>query len=144
MRSLKVPPPFYDTLQTVTYCLMLGCRAGDLVQCVRAAAGGSSAGSRTGAASGTGRSFWKRTARLTGAGIPVPAAPTIHVTRVELDESCVSHREMWHTVVLPRLHAFAAAVHRLRTCSRARYALLCAPPERREAIVRHECPTLFG
>lgn len=34
-----MPPPFYDQLQTIVYCLMLGCRAGDLVQCVRKRSG---------------------------------------------------------------------------------------------------------
>jgi hypothetical protein len=33
--SLKAPPPLYDEIQLVTYCLMLGVTDGDLVQCVR-------------------------------------------------------------------------------------------------------------
>lgn len=38
--SIKVPPPFYDEIQLVTYCLMLGATDGDLVQCVRSVAHG--------------------------------------------------------------------------------------------------------
>lgn len=32
---VKVPPPLYDQIQSIVYCMMLRCAAADLVQCVR-------------------------------------------------------------------------------------------------------------
>ena len=39
IRGFMLPPPLYDQSQPVVYCLMLEAHAGDLVQCVRSAAG---------------------------------------------------------------------------------------------------------
>ena len=61
-----------------------------------------------------------------------------------LDDDLARHRDMWHAVVLPRLHAFASAVHRFRDCPRLRFAFLCTTADGRAAILRRECPTLFG
>ncbi|KAL1518924.1 hypothetical protein AB1Y20_003196 [Prymnesium parvum] len=108
VREIKIPPPFYDQIQTVVYCLMMGYAAGELVQCVR---------TRTG--------------------------PSIHTTRVQVDDERACHREMWHSVVLPRLHAYATAVQAFRQNTRLRYAYLCAPRDTRQRILRRECPTLF-
>ena len=32
VRRVSTPPPFYDVVQAVTYCRMVGCDAADLVQ----------------------------------------------------------------------------------------------------------------
>ena len=101
--AISDPPPFYDQLQLVTYCLMLGCAAGDLVQCLRARSGS-----------------------------------RIHITRVGLHDAPMRHGEAWHAYVLPRLFAFANAVHAWRRTPSLRYAYLLAsdPGAKRTLIMQ--------
>lgn len=101
--AISDPPPFYDQLQLVTYCLMLGCAAGDLVQCLRARSGS-----------------------------------RIHITRVGLHDAPMRHGEAWHAHVLPKLFAFANAVHAWRRTPSLRYAYLLAsdPGAKRAKIVQ--------
>ncbi len=105
--AISDPPPFYDQLQLVTYCLMLGCAAGDLVQCVRARCGS-----------------------------------RIHVTRVGLNDAPIRHAEAWRKHVLPRLYAFADAVHTWRRSPSLRHAYLLASEPARRAMLEEALPHL--
>ena len=104
---ISIPPPFYDELQTAAYCLMLGTRKADLVQCLRR-----------------------------------PEGTQIGIHRIDVDAPPLSHAAAWEAHVVPRLHGFADAVRRYRNDGARRAAFLCAPPERRAAMLREDFPFL--
>ena len=105
--SIKTPPPFYEEVQLTTYCLMLDCEEGDLVQCLR---------QRTG--------------------------EHIHVSRLSVHAEPTRHAQSWHTHVRPRLHTFAAFVHRMRHSRVLRYRYLLGGPAQRRSILVEGLPHL--
>ena len=125
--SIKVPPPFYDEVQLVTYCLMLGATAGDLVQCVR--------GPPPGPGPPTGL----------GGGAPV-AAPDceIHISRVTLDAPPMHHAARWHEYIRPRLYDFAGLVHLLRADKALRLEWILGDPIAKRAVLASRLPHLAG
>ncbi|CAM9904325.1 unnamed protein product [Pylaiella littoralis] len=126
MHRARNPPPLYDQIQLVTYMLMIGAPAGDLVQFVKTGAGRGSG--RRGAAEN------EKDSRAT--------AGDVLVSRVELNCRTYRHREHWEGTILPRLYEFARMVYRFRgdDLRRWRY-LLAAPEEQREMLVEC-CPYL--
>ena len=60
----------------------------------------------------------------------------------DVDAPPRSHAAAWEAHVVPRLHGFADAVRRYRNDGARRAAFLCAPPERRAAMLREDFPFL--
>lgn len=70
------------------------------------------------------------------------SASRVLVTRVGLDDVPLRHGDAWRTHVLPRLYAFAEAVHMWRRASELRYAYLLGDEETRRALVAQALPHL--
>ena len=64
----------------------------------------------------------------------------IHVTRIRLDEAPLFHGQAWRTHVLPRLYAFADAVHKFRADRRLRHAYMLGDDETRDALLADALP----
>ena len=67
---------------------------------------------------------------------------TIHVTRIPLHGPPLHHGPAWWSHVLPRLYAFARAVHAFRGSSALRYAYLLGGDEARDALLARHLPHL--
>ena len=121
-RNVRDPPPFHDTLQLLTYMLMLdgangggGTTWGDLVQVVRGRGG-------EGGGAGGGRG----------------EVATMTTTRVALDEGQLQHGQLFFAHVVPRLYAYANFVYSLRCDVDARRAFLLADEDEKwESVIRH-------
>lgn len=114
------PPPIYEAVQLCTYCRILGCNEGDLVQCLRG--------------------------RSTMASTPTPmsvqrAGTSLHVVRFDFREGNMD-RDGWDKQVLPNLYAFADAVYSVRQDDNMRYRLLVADASERQRLVEDLCPHL--
>eukprot|EP00928_Gymnodinium_smaydae_P053415 TRINITY_DN37405_c0_g1_i1.p1 TRINITY_DN37405_c0_g1~~TRINITY_DN37405_c0_g1_i1.p1 ORF type:complete len:712 (+),score=163.07 TRINITY_DN37405_c0_g1_i1:202-2337(+) len=114
MGKIQDPPNIYDIVQLCSYCRVLGCARGDLVQCLRDDAPGS----------GT-----------------VSAERGLHVTRIDFSEGSPD-RVGWDRHVLPGLYDFARAVYAARADQGVRLRLLAASAEERTTIVAELCPHL--
>lgn len=120
-RNVRDPPPFHDTLQLLTYMLMLdganggeGTMWGDLVQVVRGRGGGGGGGA------GGGRG----------------EVATMTTTRVALDEGQLKHGQLFFAHVVPRLYAYTNFVYSLRYDVDARRAFLLADEDAKwESVV---------
>ena len=102
MRGFRNPLPLYDHIQLAVYMKMLEVEHGDLVQCVHGAA----------------------------------SRPTIQVSRVSLGVAplCLpasANGDLWTEVIVPRLYAFTATVHKLRSEELLRLAFLNGSREER-------------
>ncbi|CAI5713120.1 unnamed protein product [Hyaloperonospora brassicae] len=110
VRGFRNPLPLYDHIQLAVYMKMLEVEHGDLVQCVHGAA----------------------------------PRPTIRVSRVSMGVAPLrlpasANGDLWTGVIVPRLYAFTATVHKLRSEELLRLAFLNGSREERLAIVRATC-----
>uniref|UniRef100_A0AAV1THT2 Uncharacterized protein n=1 Tax=Peronospora matthiolae TaxID=2874970 RepID=A0AAV1THT2_9STRA len=113
MRAFRNPLPLYDHIQLAVYMKMLEVEHGELIQCIHSAA----------------------------------SHPTIQVSRVSLGVAplCLpasAKGDLWTEVIIPRLYAFTATVHKLRSEELLRLAFLNGNREERLAIVRATCDFL--
>lgn len=123
VHRLTIPPPIYDQIQAVTYCIMSKCRMADIVQSISQ------------------NDMWQpskmaRTSYISQIGLQLKCGVVKHantydvhdfnVHRVHLDDLVYQHAQHWHTIILPRLGEFAAAIRRLRCDDSIRYAWLSA------------------
>jgi hypothetical protein len=120
MGKIKDPPNIYDVVQLCSYCLVLGCSRGDLVQCLRDAPGVDAGGHSADAAANVG---------------------TLRVTRLDFSEGS-NDRIGWDQHVLPKMYEVARAVYAARADQAVRLRLLSASPEERPRIVGCLCPHL--
>eukprot|EP00927_Polykrikos_kofoidii_P056841 TRINITY_DN5092_c0_g1_i1.p1 TRINITY_DN5092_c0_g1~~TRINITY_DN5092_c0_g1_i1.p1 ORF type:complete len:590 (+),score=105.97 TRINITY_DN5092_c0_g1_i1:262-2031(+) len=112
MGRIQDNPNIYDVVQLCSYCRVLGCARGDLVQCLR---NGRSANGQNG------------------------DGGELHITRIDFSEG-TPHRIGWDKHVLPGLYEVARAVYAAREDDDTRHRLLAASPEERKAIVGELCP----
>jgi len=121
-RTSKIvdPPPIYEAVQLCTYCRILGCAGGDLVQCLRE--------------------------RRTVAPAPTPISEhrvgeSLHVSRFDFRQGNMD-RDGWDNHVLPNLYAFVDAVYSVRQDDNMRYRLLVADASERQRLIEGLCPHL--
>jgi len=120
MGRIQEPPNIYDVVQLCSYCRVLGCARGDLVQCLRDGPGLSGPG----------------TNRPVGGGVG-----DLHITRIDFSEGS-RDRVGWDKYVLPGLYEVARAVYAAREDQEIRLRLLAANPQERIDIVGCICPHL--
>merc|ERR1711908_149299 len=118
MGKIKDPPNIYDIVQLCSYCRVLGCSRGDLVQCLRDTSAGDAA-----------------------AGTATPSVGTLHVTRMDFSEGS-KDRIGWDQHVLPKMYEVARAIYATRADQALRLRLLAASPEERPQLVGCLCPHL--
>eukprot|EP00927_Polykrikos_kofoidii_P010940 TRINITY_DN14619_c0_g1_i1.p1 TRINITY_DN14619_c0_g1~~TRINITY_DN14619_c0_g1_i1.p1 ORF type:complete len:594 (+),score=108.36 TRINITY_DN14619_c0_g1_i1:115-1896(+) len=105
-------PNIYDVVQLCSYCRVLGCARGELVQCLRDTPG--KGGGNVG---------------------------ELHIMRLDFSEG-TPHRIGWDKHVLPGLYEIARAVYAARDDEGTRYRLLASSPEERKEFVGELCPHL--
>ena len=66
----------------------------------------------------------------------------ILITRLSLTAEPTRHGANWKEHVLPRLYAFARAVHNLRVCRKSRYRYLLSRPQQRRRLLAEAMPHL--
>lgn len=119
-RRIANPPDTKEVVQLCTYCRVLGCEEGDLVQSLR-----------------------ERNAVETS---PTPlkmkaASSTMHVARLDFRKGSM-HRDGWDKHVLPAMYAFADGIYAARHDDSLRYRLLASDASQRKALVESLCPHL--
>lgn len=129
--NVQDPPPFHDTLQLLTYMLMLdgargggGSTWGDLVQVARGQWGGrggsQSCGSRT----------------------DDEEATVMATTRITLKGGQLEHGKLYFAHVVPRLYAYCDLVYALRNDADARRAFLLSDEDAKWDLVYRRLPFL--
>lgn len=116
MKKAFLPPPLYDQIQTVIYCMMYGTTEGELVQVVKSKEKPKSASEDVNQ-NVTEDSFNKK-------GGTLEARTEITSSRISLDDEVMQHRRHWSEVVLPRVKSFVEAVYTIRKTDTKRYQLL--------------------
>lgn len=115
MGKIQEPPNIYDVVQLSTYCHVLGCSRGHLVQCLRS-----------------------HDAR----GSPGSNQHELHVTLLDFSPGSPDRRG-FDEHVLPALYGMAEAVYAVRGDEGKRIELLkAADPAARTALTRQLCPHL--
>ena len=120
MKNAFNPPPIYDQIQTVVYCMMYDTTEGEIVQVVRDKGQGTT--STNGDTVGKGldsKKVTKDSARKTQRTI-------ITSSRVSLNDDIMQHRNNWHSTILPRLESFVTAVYNVRSSDDKRYRMIRA------------------
>ena len=111
------PPPIYDQIQTVVYCMMYDTSEGEIVQVVRNEGKETqSEKKKSDCAEGTGGSTGTSKVQKT----------SITSSRVSLDDSIMQHRNNWFSTILPRLQNIVSAVYNLRSSDDKRYRMILA------------------
>lgn len=117
------PPPLYDQIQAVVYCLMYETTEADIIEVFR---------SHTDECNNTNDN---RSHRI-----------DIATSRITLYDPIHRHGEHWKSVILPRLREFVEAVYTIRSDDGKRYQLLSSLASMDEdipwKIIIDECPWL--
>ena len=120
MKNAFNPPPIYDQIQTVVYCMMYDTTEGEIVQVVRDKGRGTTSTNGDTVDKGLdSKKDTKDTARKTQRTI-------ITSSRVSLDDDIMQHRNNWHAIILPRLESFVTAVYNVRSSDDKRYRMIRA------------------
>ena len=115
MHRFRDPVPLYDCIQMAVYMKMLQVRQGDMVQCLHS------------------------------------DQTSILVTRIQLEAHplsssapttclCQRRRDLWSSVLVPRLYAYADAIYKLRRNDLRRLAFLQAPRDVQMALLKDLLP----
>lgn len=129
MRCATIPPPFYDQLQSIVYCLMYNTSESDLIQIVRSKKSKREQ-SKSDALDSNSKNDDdalsvestedKHNNNSTSANI------SITTSRVSLNDQVMKHQENWLNVILPRLRQFVDVIYDFRSNDDKRYCLLAA------------------
>mmetsp|Transcript_11455 Transcript_11455/g.21425 ORF Transcript_11455/g.21425 Transcript_11455/m.21425 type:complete len:548 (+) Transcript_11455:26-1669(+) len=118
MRKAFIPPPIYDQIQLVIYCMMYGTSEGEIVQVVKnnihkkqpQQQDGNTTNNKNGATTNNTTSH-------------------ITISRISLQEDendTMQHRHNWYNTILPRLTSFVHAVYNVRANDDKRYRMIHA------------------
>lgn len=151
MKRVFNPPPIYDQIQTVLYCMMYGTSEGEIIQVVRnsrkkeqttkanvGVSDNSKQGNSTEADS-------KKTEK------PISTSTTsITCNRISLDDPLMQHRTNWSSTILPRLASFVDAIYSVRQNDYKRYCMIQAAAQASSGgdesphwdVLFKECPWL--
>ncbi|EQC28470.1 hypothetical protein SDRG_13798 [Saprolegnia diclina VS20] len=115
MHRFRDPVPLYDCIQMAVYMKMLRVRQGDMVQCLH-----------------SDQTSILVTRVQLGAYPLSSVAPTTCV--------CQRRRDLWSSVLVPRLYAYADAIYKLRRNDLRRLAFLQAPRDVQLALLKDLVP----
>ena len=133
MKSAFNPPPIYDQIQTVLYCMMYGTNEGEIVQVVRNKHKRKKQETKATVTSEDGGGEIEITgtmkeaieAKESAQEAEAPKAKTsITCNRVSLDDPIMQHRQNWHAIILPRLRSFVDAAYSIRQNDDKRYRII--------------------
>lgn len=119
MASSFNPPPIYDQIQTVVYCMMYDTCEGEIVQVVR----NKSQIRRSASEGGDQR---KVDSNEDTEDVSKVQKTSITSSRVSLDDSIMQHRINWYSTILPRLQNIVTAVYDIRSSDDKRYRMIIA------------------
>lgn len=136
MKSAFIPPPIYDQIQTVMYCMMYGSSEGEIIQVVRnsqqkeqkiSAKAVAAIDKKTDCDETSEKMLVATKAKedTQEAAIPKPTT-SITCNRVSLNDPVMHHDQNWHETILPRLASFVDAVYSVRQNDDKRYRLIRA------------------
>lgn len=117
MRAFRDPPPLHDHVQMAIYMKMLQVTQGHLVQCLNED---------------------KTTIRISPIAMNVSPLSLTTGKGTPQEET----KDVWSTVILPRLYQVAAAIHKMRENELMRLAFLNGSPQERLEMLRRECDFL--
>ena len=115
MKKAFLPPPIYDQIQAIVYCLMYNTREAEIVQVVREAKG-----------KHVGQRNKESKVEIKEEGDFEKRSTNITQSRVSLDDPVMKHEENWVSTILPRLREFVEAVYSIRSDNEKRYNMIKA------------------
>lgn len=120
MEKAFIPPPIYDQIQLVIYCMMYGTSEGEMVQVVRNQVSPQDDND-------TNRKQDDVTTKVTTNST---TTTNITISRISLHEKdSMKHYQNWHNTILPRLTSFVHAVYNVRADDDKRYRMIQASAE---------------
>jgi hypothetical protein len=126
MKRAFVPPPIYDQIQVVLYCMMYGTSEGELVQVVRNGQSNSTMKEMTDSKKLDPEDTTKKSKEKKQATPAPKKSMSITCNRVSLNDPIMNHLKNWHETVLPRLASFVKAVYSVRKDDDKRYRMIRA------------------